>query len=247
MSSARRRKLLQQRRKDNIERAELRERLQELSKPDPVLGHQLNEEGERYWQESELCKLILTKDEIWGVKEDRRGNLVAIQEDDHGDAATGLGSQKGGPGPRRLNFGLDSLENRELLFTQMPAVAVEDTSRLLSTARSTDELARLAEQVERAEVAERGNSDILQRVLDLRNASGKGIQVENKRRIIQHFGSRPEDERPGMDTGSVEVQGGFSARRGEARRRIALRKADRVRVRLTTLLAAHLPAAQWPS
>ena len=56
---------------------------------------------------------------------------------------------------------------------------------------------------------EDANKAMLGRVLDLRNASGKGIQVENIKRIIDHFGRKEEmaKRNNGVDTGSPEVQG----------------------------------------
>lgn len=196
MSTAQRKKIQLQRKKDNIERKELRERLWELSKPDPVLGHQMNEQGEQYWQQSDLCKILLTKDQVWGVHEDRRGNLVEVEQES--DAAT-----QHSLGPKRMNFGLNSDEDRKLLFASLPATMIEDRARSVSTSHvSEDHL----ESLQEAEDVEQLNAETLSRVLDLRNASGKGIQVENTRRIIDHFGTRAGDKDRGTDTGSVEVQ-----------------------------------------
>lgn len=125
-------------------------------------------------------------------------------------------------GPLRLNFGMGD-EERQVLFRDLPDVVAKD--RVLDTladaeaggsgsrASSTrsqqmdneDEMESLplAEQVQREfellQSQEQQSASVLARVLDLRNASAKGIDVENKRRIVERFGN-------GVDTGSVETQ-----------------------------------------
>lgn len=177
------------------ERDELKRRVREMTRPDPVLGYVVNEEGERFWKSSDLYKVLLTKDQIWGVKEDRRGNLVKIDDtDDHSHTL----------GPKRLNFNLDNSENRELLFSDLPEVNSQDEVQRLGLAEELD--AEAISDIETIEQKEGSKTDQLSRILDLRNASGKGIQVDNTRRIIEHFGARSEDDQRGPDSGSVEVQ-----------------------------------------
>ncbi len=55
------------------------------------------------------------------------------------------------------------------------------------TANAAD-VAAFDAEYEKVQQEERASTHTLARVLDLRNASGKGIQVENIRRIINHFG-----------------------------------------------------------
>ena len=62
----------------------------------------------------------------------------------------------------------------------------------------------MAEEHAMLEQEQQQSAATLARILDLRNASGKGIQVENTRRIIEHFGHRSDGRGP--DTGSPEVQ-----------------------------------------
>lgn len=187
-------------------------RLLESSRPDPVLGYQRTPEGEARWEQSELAQLILEKEEVWGVKEDRRGNLVPVErkprttilEDaDSAEDAARLG------GPEHLNFGL-TREDRELLFSHLPTVNAED--RILDSPHTSSihapQLSAMDEEFRELEHEEKQSAEMLSRILDLRNASGKGIQVENIRRIIQHFGKREgADAAKGVDTGSPEVQG----------------------------------------
>ncbi|PWN47385.1 hypothetical protein IE53DRAFT_390476 [Violaceomyces palustris] len=209
---SRKRRTARLKKKQNLEQRELKVRMLEMSKPDFVLGHQPNPVGERVWNESELCKILLDKHQVWGVKEDRRGNLVPIDphlvecsQDNRFDALNLSAAQKYG-GPTRLNFGLRA-NDRRLLFQALPEVMVKD--RLMDSERLgfiLDESAPFQADIDafekeytKLDAEEKGNASVLSRILDLRNASGKGIQVENTRRIIAHFGQ-------GIDTGSPEVQ-----------------------------------------
>jgi small subunit ribosomal protein S15 len=195
----------QQQLKKVKEKHEFSLRIQELTKPDPYLGHQDNEEGHKYWQSSELYKVILTKDAIWGVREDRRGNLVKIENDTSSAASETEDNVESRLGPERMNFGLDSPEIRQMLFQDLPSISQEDVMKYQQDPSMADQ--NLIDKIEESQWKGEKGVDVLSRVLDLKNASGKGIQVENTRRIINHFGGRePGDER-GPDTGSVEVQG----------------------------------------
>lgn len=52
---------------------------------------------------------------------------------------------------------------------------------------------------------EAGKVEQMQRVLDLRNASKRGIEVVNRQRVIEEFGGVRDGK--GENTGSSEVQG----------------------------------------
>lgn len=183
--------------------------IQELTKPDPYLGHQDNKEGHKYWQSSELCKIILSKDAVWGVREDRRGNLIkidastAVNVDGAGEDSDGENDEFSN-GPERMNFGLDTVEDRRMLFSDLPLISQQDLMRHRQDPSMTDE--KLILEIEDKQWKGQNGVNILSRVLDLKNASGKGIQVENTRRIIDYFGRREKGDLRGPDTGSVEVQ-----------------------------------------
>mgnify|MGYP002713855495 CR=1 FL=1 len=202
---SKRRRAARLRRNANLQRHEIMERLFQLSKPDPVLAHQLNDEGYAYWNNSELAKIILSKEEVWGLAEDRRGQLVPVEPTARPDDAQVDAEASTYGGPRRLNFGL-GVNDRRTLFKSLPRVMTED--RVLDAASvhvGRDQGAEvLAAEHEQSEAEQQQSADALARILDLRNASGKGIQVENTRRIVQHFGARPDGQ--GLDTGSPEVQ-----------------------------------------
>lgn len=205
VAESKRRRTARLRRTSNLAQRDVKQRLFEMSRPDPVLGHQLTPEGEALWKNSELAQLILSKKEVWGVEEDRRGHLVPVAGQTHPDDAqvdaefTSLG------GPRRLNFGLDA-DARRTLFQSLPRVMVED--RILDSPNihslHSDGIEAVAAEQNELEAEQARSTETLSRILDLRNASGKGIQVENTRRIIAHFGAR--DDGRGIDTGSSEVQ-----------------------------------------
>ncbi|PWN42146.1 hypothetical protein IE81DRAFT_323796 [Ceraceosorus guamensis] len=209
----RQRKAAKLKKQRNQDTQELKRRLFEASKPDPILGHQLNAKGESLWKECELAGLLLDRDVVWGIKEDRRGNLVPISElEDLPESVKAareeerLQAEREG-GPLRLNFGL-TLSDRKTLFGHLPTIVAEDNvlnAHALQLSRGDSGALKAAEEdLERMEEAEKVKSDTLSRILDLRNASAKGIQVENIRRIIDHFGNR--GPRLPRDTGSVEVQ-----------------------------------------
>lgn len=205
VEESKRRRASRLRRTANLERRDIKERLFALSRPDPVLAHQLNDEGYTYWKNSELAQLILSKEEVWGLAEDRRGQLVPVEPLPRPDDAQVDAQAAEFGGPRRLNFGLGE-EERRTLFQSLPRVMTED--RVLDAAsvhagRDQGADILVAEHAQ-SEEEQQQSAAALARILDLRNASGKGIQVENTRRIVQHFGARENDQGP--DTGSPEVQ-----------------------------------------
>ncbi|ETS64594.1 hypothetical protein PaG_01063 [Moesziomyces aphidis] len=209
-AESRKRRTARLKRKSNLDQRILKVRMLDASKPDPVLGHQLGQEGEKIWSASELARIVLDKNAVWGVKEDRRGNLVPLSAAELSttnpvDVAAAKDAKEYG-GPARLNFGLDA-KDRQLLFDDLPHVMVKDRildswnlgTLVRGTANAAD-VAAFDAEYEKVQQEERASTHTLARVLDLRNASGKGIQVENIRRIINHFGG------PQQDTGSPEVQ-----------------------------------------
>ena len=204
-AESKRRRAARLRRNANLAQRDVKHRLFEMSRPDPVLGHQLTPQGEALWQNSELAQLLLSKSEVWGVQEDRRGRLVPVDAQAHPDDTAVDAEVAAHGGPRRLNFGLDA-DARRTLFQSLPRVMVEDRildSPNIHSLHSEGIEAVAAEQSE-LEAEQARSVETLSRILDLRNASGKGIQVENTRRIISHFGARDDDR--GIDTGSPEVQ-----------------------------------------
>ncbi|GAA97578.1 hypothetical protein E5Q_04256 [Mixia osmundae IAM 14324] len=123
------------------------------------------------WTQSELAQLIVRRDELWSTAPE------ADQE------------------TKQYNFGLQA-EEAELLFRDLPGVAAQRSF----LGEVTFEAAAI-EQQEAVLKVEEGKKDNLQRILDLRNANSKGINFENRRRIVQAFSGEQPD-----NTGSPAVQ-----------------------------------------
>lgn len=143
-------------------------------------------------------------------------------------AASFLSGQSGYT-PQHYNFGL-SPSSAKLLLETLPATA--SFKDVLSSDLSSTQV--LENRAMRAKEVEERKRDVFSRVVDLRNASGKGIEVENRRRIVEAFSRKPVEEEQvelvaqdastgegavvvkkqerellGPDTGRPEVQGTF--------------------------------------
>jgi small subunit ribosomal protein S15 len=160
-------------------------RLDEQSKPDPVLGYSRNQKGQfsakaqdEAWNKSLLKQVILDRETIWSTPAPTAGEPYK---------------------PSHLNFKLNE-GDLEMLSDTLPAVASLRT--LLGVPLSNASIAdRRAAQ---SEVIEADKREKLMRIIDLRNADSKGIDVENKRRIARAFSVDGQTE---TDTGRPEVQG----------------------------------------
>lgn len=104
--------------------------------------------------------------------------------------------------PQTMNFGIDK-STQQLLFHSLPAVSAQKD--FIGKDMSINPQ-RWMEQINEAEAKEVVKSNILARVVDMRNASAKGIAFENRRRCVEEFSE------PGKsgDTGRPEVQGTVS-------------------------------------
>ncbi|BGP13194.1 hypothetical protein JCM10213_000226 [Rhodosporidiobolus nylandii] len=162
-------------RKANLEKKAQLIRQHDAARPDPVYGFARGNED--LWEKSLLKRILLTKDEVWGSNAD---------------------APAGGEGytPQLFNFGL-SQETAEQLSNALPATAAL-RSTLGEGATSVDAVS--FSRFEQAADEEQAKRDTLMRIVDLRNADSKGIEVENTRRIVSAFGRTPGD------TASPEVQ-----------------------------------------
>lgn len=166
---------------------------------DPVLGFGPGRSA--IWDSSELKSVLLRREDVWGetvkVVPGEAGSLQAGGSGSNA-VAEGASEEAAGAGytPKHFNFGLEK-DDAHKLAEVLPLVAAQravlDGPHEFSAALEKRALA--------AEVAEREKRDKLMRIVDLRNASSKGIEVENTRRIVNAFG------RAEGDTGSPEVQG----------------------------------------
>ncbi|GAA6015686.1 hypothetical protein JCM10207_008173 [Rhodosporidiobolus poonsookiae] len=162
-------------RKANLEKKAQLIRQHDAARPDPVLGYAKG--NEQLWDKSLLKSILLKREEVWAAPTDQ---------------ATG----EQGYMPKLFNFGLDA-QTAEQLSTVLPA-----TAALRSTLgdQNTSVDAVMLSRFEEATEAEKHKRDALMRIVDLRNADSKGIEVENTRRIVAAFGRVPGD------TASPEVQ-----------------------------------------
>ncbi|BGP45330.1 hypothetical protein JCM10450v2_001148 [Rhodotorula kratochvilovae] len=172
-------------RKANLEKKASLIRQHDQARPDPVLGYAKGNDD--LWDNSRLKSILLRREEVWGD----------VQQVD----GAGLSEAQGGDGaerytPKLFNFGLDA-QTAEQLSSVLPATAALRAT-LGDGATAVD--AVLLERFERASDAEDRKRDALMRIVDLRNADSKGIEVENTRRIVATFGRTPGD------TASPEVQ-----------------------------------------
>ncbi|GAA5826258.1 hypothetical protein JCM11251_007227 [Rhodosporidiobolus azoricus] len=167
-------------RKANLAKKEQITRQHQLARPDPVFGFAKGNEA--LWDKSLLKSILLTKEDVWGT-------TVS-------DPSSAPSSSSSNYTPQLFNFGLTS-ETAQQLSETLPA-----TAALRSTLgnQSTSVDAVMLSRFEDATAAEQQKRDALMRIIDLRNADSKGIEVENTRRIVAAFGRVPGD------TASPEVQ-----------------------------------------
>jgi len=166
-------------RKANLEKKVQLVRQTEQSRPDPVFGYAKGHES--LWEKSLLKKILLNKEQVWGK------------------VVKGEGEEAGEGRDKLYNFGLDQ-ETAHQLSTVLPATAAL-RSTLGDGQTSVDSV--MLNRFEKATELEEQKKDTLMRIVDLRNADSKGIDVENTRRIVETFGRVPGD------TASPEVQGAW--------------------------------------
>ncbi|CEL56072.1 30S ribosomal protein S15 OS=Halothermothrix orenii (strain H 168 / OCM 544 / DSM 9562) GN=rpsO PE=3 SV=1 [Rhizoctonia solani AG-1 IB] len=154
------------------------------ARPNPVLGHSNTPEGHKLWENSDLCKILLTETKILEAKAQ---NLPVVSSTI--------------PFPRNLNFGIKSQE-KELVFQTLPEVAAQQSFYQATKAPYDAGLSAHVHALQQAESQAAISAIHLARLTDLRNASAAGIAVENRRRCIEAFSP------PGKpnDTGRPEVQ-----------------------------------------
>lgn len=169
--------------KKNIQKQQLKEQGSSKARPNPVLGHSNTPEGQKLWENSDLCKILLTESQ-----------LLEAQNRSLHTAANSI------PVSEHLNFGIKTQEE-ELIFQTLPEVAAQQAF-FLNTGAEYDGTASHIEKLQECESKATINAIHLARLADLRNASTTGIAVENRRRCVEAFSL------PGKpnDTGRPEVQ-----------------------------------------
>jgi small subunit ribosomal protein S15 len=117
-----------------------------------------------------------------------------------------------GEAPQQYLPGL-AIEDQQMLFGALPY-----TSTSLKARRVLQNSASLRQEEDDPHAAltaaEEDKVEQMQRMLDLRNASKRGIEVVNRQRVIEEFGGVREGK--GVNTGSSEVQGELHCSDGPA-------------------------------
>ncbi|KAK4700454.1 small subunit ribosomal protein S15, partial [Phenoliferia sp. Uapishka_3] len=197
-SKSRRKARLQ--RKAHLDSKALLTRSHALSAPDPVLGHARG--NAQIWQNSLLKGVLLDRKDVWG------NTVSVLPGEKSGSSTSSVGATAEGEGAetaegalaqqkdRLFNFGLDSNEVEQLVEA-LPLIGAYQSTREGGMPASKLIQDKRFEKALEGEMVKR---DALLRIIDLRNAASKGIEVENTRRIVEAFG------REKGDTGSPEVQ-----------------------------------------
>ncbi|KAJ1302682.1 hypothetical protein OPQ81_002998 [Rhizoctonia solani] len=168
----------------NLETQQKKRQGASTTRPDPVLGHSNTPEGRKLWENSDLCKILLTE-----------SSVLSAQPEDLTVVSSTI------PLPKNLNFGIKSLE-KELVFQSLPDIAAQQTFYQATKAPYNPDLPSHVHALQQAESRATINAIHLSRLTDLRNASAAGIAVENRRRCVAAF-SPPDKPN---DTGRPEVQ-----------------------------------------
>lgn len=187
-AESKRKRLARLRKAANISRRATVAQEEAATAPDLILGYNPSlEHGRRLWQDSKLAQIMLRPDQVWGtsIAEAQKSSSSTPSLDEGLEPAADAGAQLE---PSAWNFGLTA-EEAQLLFEALP---VTNASRQISTDPAA---------LEAGMQSEHDKTDQLKRILDLKNASAKGVAVENTRRIVEAFGRAPGD------TGTPEVQG----------------------------------------
>ena len=169
--------------KANIQRRKELEQQAQQNRPHVVLGHKSGDEAK--WLNCDLARVLVSEAEVRAPPPPKA------------DMDAGLLQP-----PKYFNYGLGEKE-RKTLFDVLPKMTAEGMVNVQSLGQpgwTTGEV------IEAGVVAHKGElfkSEILARLVDLRNANARGIAYENRRRIVALFS---ESENP-VDTGRPEVQG----------------------------------------
>lgn len=191
-------------RKTNLEKKVQLVQALESSKPDPIMGYAKGNEG--LWETCLLKSVLLDRSAVWGETvsllpgEGTRAGAASMETG--GKEGNSLRGSEGEYVPQYFNFGLDRAAATQLV-SDLPAISAM-SDFLTEGATLDDALVRNKADAAQAREVEKRNR--LVRLIDLRNSGSKGIEVENRRRIIRAFG------RAQGDTGSPEVQGMFCSR-----------------------------------
>lgn len=179
---------------------------------------------ESKWDASLLKKVVLDRNDIWYSPPPAYPSDYAAVLDTAGPAADS--SAHGGPSaeatttasrdpfpapvqPAHFSPALSSEADRDFILNHLPSATATQT---ISAQASGSGAAYHYGTSTSEEVQQLQQSEMVMRVLDLRNADSRGIRVANTARIIEAFGRHSSSDTAGaetsrgVDTGSTEVQ-----------------------------------------
>lgn len=167
--------------------------------PSPALGHSLDQSF--VWDNCELNKILLTPSKVYsnegGISSRTSlSNIVNVSEEEKNDAFPGIEV------PKLLNAPLKEADLLSI-FKTLPSLSIQRDLASFNL-KSDHELEAIVNN-------EKGKLETFSRVIDLRNASSKGIMLENMRRCIATFGNDHINQNSTLpshqgDTGKPEVQ-----------------------------------------
>lgn len=184
--------------KQNIARKQSFVDAESSNLPSPALGYAAGEED--IWTKSELARITLTAQQVYnnegGVSGRASLSEITGVPDDPTDAFPGIEI------PKLLNTPMSN-EDLMTMFKTLPSLSAQRKANF-STLQSDVDIETIVEN-------ERQKLETFSRLIDLRNASAKGIMLENIRRCISAFGdgyvnsntSQPSHQ---GDSGKIEVQ-----------------------------------------
>ncbi|TIA86950.1 hypothetical protein E3P99_03495 [Wallemia hederae] len=166
--------------------------------PSPALGYAAGQED--IWHSSELAAITLTPEQVYnnhnGVSGKASLSEITGVAEDKDDVFPGIQI------PKLLNAPM-SKDDLVTLFRTLPSLSAQRGAQLSSIESDSDAETIIAH--------EKSKLETFARLIDLRNASAKGIMLENIRRCIAAFGDNYINQSTHQpthqgDSGKVEVQ-----------------------------------------
>lgn len=200
---------------------------EDASRPHPVLGQAggvSNEAAKEKWESTKLCKAMVDPNYLGLNKPFTPKSASEVKYIPSQGVPKDIEPKEP---PEYLNFGL-SKETASALLNDLPKQTVDLEDAFKPSSASTlfldafqmksqhnpYDLSQPLSHKDAALKSSVGQREAMERIVDLRNASAKGLAYANRQRIIQAFSRAPTGtyqeqevaiERP--DTGSPEVQG----------------------------------------
>ena len=213
----------------NIQKREASKLKSVSDRPHPVLGLQVGQPGEEQWKTTKLYQVLIKPEDLRSVPSTSTSQPPAT-------TGKGVSNEVAPTTPPAFrHFGVDE-ETAKQLLNDLPNLTVkhqavikqareEDFKDVVESGRPVSSFEKhLAPAVRaptrgiydytlpvsadrKAVVDATAAKDALAKIIDLRNASARGVAFANRQRCIEAFSAADGVERKGPDTGRPEVQG----------------------------------------